>query len=76
LHRAQAGTYPGMSDQRYWLLIRKRGEMGLSKDEANELGRLMAERQGQAYSNAGDPPPDVATERRLSVERPELTPDS
>lgn len=65
-----------MDDQRYWLLIRKRGEMGLSKDEADELGRLMAERQGEPYSNASDPPPDVTSERRLSVERPEFSPDS
>jgi hypothetical protein len=64
-----------MDDQRYWLLIRKRGEMGLSRDEADELGRLMAERQGEAYSNANDPPPDVEIER-LQGQRPELTPDS
>ncbi len=49
--------------------------MGLSRDEADELGRLMAERQGEAYSNANDPPPDVEIER-LQSQRPELTPDS
>ncbi len=65
-----------MNEERYWELIQKRGEMGLSRDEADELGRLMAERQGQPYSNASNPPPDVAVERRLSVERPEFSPDS
>jgi hypothetical protein len=65
-----------MNEKRYWQLIHKRGEMGLSSDEADELGRLMAERQGEAYSNASNPPPEVTSERRLSRERPEFSPDS
>jgi hypothetical protein len=39
-------------------LLAKRRSHGLSLDEADELGRLIAERDGQAYENArglGDP---------------------
>lgn len=64
-----------MSEQRFWELIHKRGEMGLSRDEADELGRLMAERQGRRYANADQPPPEVVSERRRAG-APELTPDS
>jgi hypothetical protein len=39
-------------EARYQQLIKKRGEAGLSDEEANELGRLLAERAGQEYSNA------------------------
>lgn len=35
--------------QRYEGLLRKRDEVGLSDDEANELGRMMAEREGKPY---------------------------
>ena len=41
-----------MDDERQQELERKRGEEGLTHDEANELGRLMAEEQGKPYSNA------------------------
>jgi hypothetical protein len=33
-------------------LLAKRNSAGLSDQEANELGRLLAEREGKAYSNA------------------------
>jgi hypothetical protein len=41
-----------MDEQRFAELERKRDTEGLSNDEANELGRMMAERAGQPYSNA------------------------
>jgi hypothetical protein len=42
-----------MVDQsRYEALMRKRSEVGLSDDEADELGRMMAEREGKEYSSA------------------------
>jgi len=41
-----------MDEQRFQELEKKRDEFGLSKDEANELGRLMAEKEGKPYSNA------------------------
>lgn len=45
---------------RYDELMAKRDREGLSDDEAKELGRLMAERQGREYANADDlPVPDV-----------------
>jgi hypothetical protein len=50
---------------RYEDLTEKRDGQGLSRDEADELGRLMAEREGKAgeYGNAENPPPDVEVER-------------
>ncbi len=44
-------------------LMEKRRVEGLSDDEANELGRLMAEDAGVSYGNAGNPPEDVEVER-------------
>jgi hypothetical protein len=41
-----------MNDQRFQELMRKRDSSGLTGDEANELGRMMAERDGAPYSNA------------------------
>ena len=40
-------------------LIARRQQVGLSDDEADELGRLFAEREGKTYSNArsGQAPP-------------------
>jgi hypothetical protein len=38
--------------QRFEQLLQKRTETGLSKEEANELGRLFAEREKKPYSNA------------------------
>ena len=48
---------------------KRRGSEGLSDDEANELGRLEAERRGAEYSNASRPPPEVLAER--DTEEPE-----
>ncbi len=38
-----------MSEDRYQQLIEKRDGPGLSDDEADELGKLMAEKEGQPY---------------------------
>ena len=40
-------------DQRLFRsLLKKRGRVGLSDAEADELGRLFAEQEGKPYSNA------------------------
>jgi hypothetical protein len=54
-----------MDDQRYQELVQKRDGEGLTEEEANELGRLMAEKEGRAedYGNADRPPGDVEIER-------------
>jgi hypothetical protein len=41
-----------MDEDRYQQLIDKRGASGLSDEEADELGRLIAERDGQPYGGA------------------------
>jgi hypothetical protein len=41
-----------MRTRRFEELIAKRDLMGLSDGEADELGRLIAEREGKSYSNA------------------------
>lgn len=41
-----------MDSQRFQELERKRDTEGLSDEEANELGRMMAEQRGQPYQNA------------------------
>jgi hypothetical protein len=41
-----------MDEARYEELMRKRSTTGLSDAEANELGKLMAEKKGQAYGGA------------------------
>ena len=41
-----------MATSRFDELERKRDDVGLTDDEANELGRLMAERAGRPYGNA------------------------
>jgi hypothetical protein len=48
---------------RYEELTEKRDSIGLTHDEADELGRLMAEREGKPYGNADDPPEEVEEER-------------
>jgi hypothetical protein len=49
---------------RYEELIEKRDGEGLSDDEVDELGKLMAEREGKSYEgNAEDPPLEVEAER-------------
>ena len=47
-----AGKAPGMDAQRYEALIHKRDDVGLSDQEADELGRMIAEREGADYENA------------------------
>lgn len=56
---------------RYQQLIEKRDSEGLTEDEANELGRLMAERRGEEYANADDPPEEVEIERVGTTEATE-----
>lgn len=41
-----------MNDERYQELIRKRDSTGLTDEEADELGKMIAERDGVTYSNA------------------------
>jgi hypothetical protein len=41
-----------MDEDRFRELDRKRREEGLSHEEANELGRMLAEREGKPYDNA------------------------
>jgi hypothetical protein len=60
---------PRMGD-RYEELTRKRDESGLTVEEANELGKLMAEKEGREedYANATNPPEEVEVERTGTVE--------
>jgi hypothetical protein len=48
---------------RFAELTEKRDREGLSPEEADELGRMMAERAGKPYANAQTPPPEVEDER-------------
>jgi hypothetical protein len=41
-----------MDQARYEELVRKRDTVGLTREEADELGRLMAEKEGRTYSSA------------------------
>jgi hypothetical protein len=43
-----------MDQARYDELIRKRDTVGLTREEADELGRFIAEREGESYSNADE----------------------
>jgi hypothetical protein len=43
-----------MDDRRFEELERKRFRHGLTREEADELGRMMAEKEGRPYSNADD----------------------
>jgi hypothetical protein len=54
-----------MDQARYDELIGKRDGEGLTADEANELGRLMAEKEGRPedYGNADRPPDEVEIAR-------------
>jgi hypothetical protein len=56
---------------RYEDLTKKRDETGLTKDEADELGKLMADRRGEPYGNAQRPPEDVEIERAGTVDTAE-----
>ncbi len=44
-------------------LTAKRRSTGLTDEEANELGELIARREGKPYGNAQNPPPAVQEER-------------
>jgi hypothetical protein len=48
---------------RYQELLEKRRGTGLTREEADELGRMEAERRGSEYRNVDNPPPDVEAER-------------
>jgi hypothetical protein len=43
-----------VDDRRFQELLEKRDTSGLTNEEANELGRMIAERDGQPYSNASE----------------------
>jgi hypothetical protein len=43
-----------MDDQRYSELMEKRNHVGLSEAEANELGRMIAEKMGKPYQGYSD----------------------
>jgi hypothetical protein len=65
-----------MDERRFEELDRKRTESGLTEEEANELGRLMAERMGQPYSNAQDrEDPDALDEKEGLPDPTNVTPD-
>ena len=53
-----------MDDERFEELKRKRRDEGLTDDEANELGRMFAEREGKPYTHAGDGRGDEIPEAR------------
>ena len=53
---------------RYEELTKKRNESGLTREEADELGKLMAERRNEPYGNAERPPEDVEVERSGTAE--------
>lgn len=48
---------------RYEELLRKRDAEGLTREEADALGEMIAEREGKPYGNADNPPPAVQEER-------------
>ena len=53
---------------RYEELLAKRDSEGLTREEADALGKLIAEREGRPYSNADEPPPEVESERKSEPE--------
>jgi hypothetical protein len=61
------------SEKRRHELVRKRAAVGLSDDEANELGRLLAQMVGNSYSSAeGRPHPDQDVRRGIQPRRSSL----
>ena len=58
-----------MDQQRFEELKRKRREVGLTDDEADELGRMFAEEMGEPYSNARTT--DIPATDRAEGERPD-----
>ena len=54
-----------MDDRRLQELEKKKFDVGLTHEEANELGRLLAEREGKPYENAESRiHPDTPTKER------------
>jgi hypothetical protein len=57
---------------RYQELTEKRDSTGLSQEETDELGKLMAEREGKEYQGSADDPPEDVELRRASVPEEEI----
>jgi hypothetical protein len=57
-----------MGEDRYQQLVEKRDRSGLSDAEADELGRLMAEREGRPYGGAKARPEELDEEDRADEE--------
>lgn len=53
-----------MNQQRFQELARKRDGEGLSDEEADELGRLIAMREGKPYGKASDQDREAGVEER------------
>jgi hypothetical protein len=64
-----------VNESRFAELDRKRYRRGLSEEEANELGRLFAEKMGQLYSNARDRDRESLGPAEPSVDQPEAPPE-
>jgi hypothetical protein len=58
-----------MQTRRFEELLAKRSRIGLSDQEANELGRLFAEREGRPYSNTSTQRSDARAKRSHALER-------
>jgi hypothetical protein len=58
------------ADRRFDELTEKRDREGLSREEADELGRMYAEREGKPYANADHPTPEVEEERHSGGDDP------
>ncbi|HXY73112.1 MAG TPA: hypothetical protein VEM41_11255 [Actinomycetota bacterium] len=58
-----------MDEARYQQLMEKRDGTGLTDDEANELGRLMAEKEGLDYQGHGAKDFDQTSEEIREGER-------
>ncbi|HEX2069902.1 MAG TPA: hypothetical protein VHH54_06835 [Actinomycetota bacterium] len=64
-----------MDTQRIEELEKKRFDVGLTHEEANELGRLLAERAGKPYGNAesrGHPDMPTAEREEKPYSEPEV----
>lgn len=61
-------------DARYQELMAKRDGSGLTAEEANELGRLMAAKEGKTYSH-GRSPADPSTEETEDWDAVKDSPD-
>ena len=64
-----------MNESRFAELDRKRYRKGLSEDEANELGRLLAEKMGRPYSSAQDRDRDSLRPAEPSVDQDNAPPE-